>query len=245
MITGIIVALPEELGTLTRKKIAPGSCSNLSAGIMVACAGAGIDNAGSAAGTLIERGCSRLLSWGCAAALEADLRPGDLLLPEVLIAENRERLPVDAHWHRMTMQLLDHDCQPVTRSLCESSRLVATSAAKRTLRESHGCCAVDMESAAIARTAARHGVPFLVIRSIADPAEMDLPRAIGHALDEQGRVRMGRLLRFITRHPQEIPGLIKLGRHFHAATHKLVHIARDLERIVSCPPDRTDIQQLT
>ncbi len=245
MITGIIVALPEELGTLTRKKIAAGGISSLSATIMVACAGAGIDNAGRAAGMLIERGCTRLVSWGCAAGLDADLRPGDLLLPEVLIAENREQLPVDADWHRQAATLLANTCTLVTRPLCESSLLVASSAAKQTLHNNLGGCAVDMESAAIARTAKRHGLSFLVIRSIADPAEMDLPRAIDHALDEQGRVRMGRLLRFIARHPLEIPGLIRLGRHFHAATHRLEHIAQDLERIVSYPTGRTAIQQLT
>ncbi len=243
MITGIIVSLPEELATLTRKKIATGSCTNLSAHVMVACAGVGIDNARSAARLLIDKGCGRLVSWGCAAALDTSLQPGDLVVPEVLIAENLEQYFADNGWHRQIIARLAAAGELSSAPICESSHLVATSLEKRTLRETHGCSAVDMESVAIARTALRYGIPFLAIRCIADPADMNLPNAIAHALDDQGRVKLLRLLSFIVRHPREIPGLIKLGRHFHAATDKLQYIARDLEQTLAYTVDQTQIYQ--
>lgn len=243
MITGIIVALPEELATLTRNKIATGSCTSLSANVMVACAGAGVDNACRAARLLIEKGCTRLVSWGCAAALDTSLQPGDLLVPEVLIAENKEQFFVDARWHRQTIARLTAACELSTLPICESSQLVATSRAKQALRETHHCFAVDMESVAIARTALQNDISFLAVRSIADPAGMDLPKAVSHALNDQGRVEILRLMSFIARHPMEIPGLIKLGLHFHAATNKLRHIARNLQWAVSLPADQTEICQ--
>jgi len=243
VITGIIVALPEELATLTRNKIATGSCTSLSANVMVACAGAGIDNACNAARLLIDKGCNRLVSWGCAAALDTSLQPGDLVVPEVLIAENREHFLADARWHRQTIARLAAACELSTVPICESSQLVTTSRAKQTLRETYDCFAVDMESVAIARTALRNDIPFLAIRSIADPAGMDLPKAVAHALNDHGRVEILSLMSFIARHPLEIPSLIKLGLHFHAATDKLRHIARNLERIVLPPVDQTEICQ--
>jgi len=243
VITGIIVALPEELGTLTRKKIATGSCTTLSANVLVACAGAGIDNACNAAKLLIDKGCNRLVSWGCAAALDTSLHPGDLVVPDVLIAENKEQFFADARWHRQTIAHLAAACELSTVPICESSHLVATSRAKQTLRETHDCFAVDMESVAIARMALQNDIPFLAIRSIADPADMDLPEAIAYALNDQGRVDLLRLMYFIAHHPLEIPGLIKLGLHFHAATNKLKNIARNLERIVLLSVDQTEICQ--
>ena len=73
MITGIIVALPEELTTLTTKKIAKGSFLYITENILVIYSGAGSVNAATAANLLIANGATRLISWGCAAALAMTL----------------------------------------------------------------------------------------------------------------------------------------------------------------------------
>ena len=63
MITGLVVALPEELTTLTQKKIAKGRCFFITDKLLVAYAGAGPANAQSAAELLVAQGATRLISW--------------------------------------------------------------------------------------------------------------------------------------------------------------------------------------
>jgi adenosylhomocysteine nucleosidase len=69
-----------------------------------------------------------------------------------------------------------------------------------------------MESGAVARVAARHGLPFAVLRAICDPAERDLPPASLTALDDRGRIQPMALLRSLARNPAQIGALIRVGR---------------------------------
>jgi adenosylhomocysteine nucleosidase len=89
-----------------------------------------------------------------------------------------------------------------------------------------------MESGAIAKVAVEANLPCLVLRAIADPVSMSLPHAVVFALDEQGRVHIGKLLRYLLTHPWEIPGLIQLGWHFRAAQKTLKIIAKQLNEII-------------
>ncbi len=91
MITGIVVALPEELTTLTSKKIDKGRCVFIADKLLVAYSGAGPVNAQAAAELLASKGATRLISWGCAAALSETLKPGDLILADKLIDADNAR----------------------------------------------------------------------------------------------------------------------------------------------------------
>ena len=103
---------------------------------------------------------------------------------------------------------------------------VSSRSDKQAVNRETGAYAIDMESAAVARTADRHQHPFLAVRAIADPAHMDFPAAVTRALNPRGDVRMGRLLGHLALHPQEIPGLIALGRAFGAAMNTLHQVRR-------------------
>ena len=74
MITGIVVALPQELDTLISKKLVKGQCVSLTKTMLLAYSGAGANNAEAAARLLITQGATRLISWGCAAALSPNLQ---------------------------------------------------------------------------------------------------------------------------------------------------------------------------
>ncbi len=106
MITGIIVALPEELSTLTSKKIDKGSSVFISDAIVLAYSGAGANNAQAASELLIAQGATRLISWGCAAALSATLKPGDLVLADNLIDAENAQFSIHSDWHSYTKNLL-------------------------------------------------------------------------------------------------------------------------------------------
>jgi adenosylhomocysteine nucleosidase len=234
VITGIVVALPEELSTLTAKKIAKGCVEQISDNILVIFSGAGRENARTAAQLLVTLGASKLISWGCAAALDASFRPGDLVLANRCVdAEHNEFDLKNEEWLIHAKSCLS-ECLMVRMymgKLAESAAIVETSHDKAGIAAAMGAIALDMESVAIAKVAQGQGLLYLSVRAIADPLNMDLPKAVSHALNDQGDVVIGKLLAYLVCHPSELPGLIRLGLSFHAAKTTLKHVARALDEI--------------
>jgi adenosylhomocysteine nucleosidase len=233
VITGFVIALPEEISTLTTQKIVKGCCTFITDDKIIANAGAGPDNAKLAAEQLIAHGAQQLISWGCAAALKPELKPGDLVLATQLIDADLAVIKIDANWINFNQQKLQQHLIIQSGEIAESKTLVTSSTEKKQLQVKTGAIAVDMESIAVAKVAEQHQLPFLAIRAIADPANMDLPKAISAALNNQGDIELGKLLQFLAMHPSELPGLIKLGLHFHAAQKTLKLIAKYLDDITS------------
>ncbi len=231
MITGIVVALAEELSTLTSKKLVKGNYVFINENIVVAYSGAGPSNAQAAAKLLIAQGATQLISWGCAAALSSALKPGDLVLADSLIDSEGKLIELSTDWHSYTKNLFATTLKVQTGSLVERKKIVATGGDKQQLYRKTGAIALDMESIAIAKVASQNKLRFLAIRAIVDPVTMDLPKAIGHSLNSAGDIELIKLLAFIAGHPAELPGLIKLGLHFHAAKNTLKSVARQLAQL--------------
>jgi adenosylhomocysteine nucleosidase len=89
--------------------------------------------------------------------------------------------------------------------------LVAEPAAKAALHLSSGAAAVDMESGVVARAAARHRLPFSILRAIADPAHRALPPAALVAMRADGGIDLAAILRALTREPRQLPALTRLA----------------------------------
>ena len=231
MITGIVVALSEELTTLTAQKVSKGTVHFISESVLLIYSGAGSVNAAAAAELLIEKGANRLLSWGCAAALALALKPGDLVLADKLIDTDNVHYLLDVDWHRHVTDTLATKVNVKAGYLAHSEVIVSSRKDKKELHVKTGAVALDMESMAIAKVAIQYGLPILAIRVIADPANMNLPLAITHSLNEQGDVMIKKLLLFILLRPSELPGLIKLGLHFKAAKKTLASVARHLDQV--------------
>ena len=232
MITGIVVALPEELTTLTSKTVEKGCCIWISDNLLAAYSGAGVANALSASELLVAKGAKQLISWGCSAALSPSLRQGDLILADKLLDSDHMIMDVNADWHNYSKNLLSQSLIVHTGNLVESKSIVSSSKDKNQLYSKTGAIALDMESIAIAKVARQNALPFLAIRVIVDPANMNLPNAISYSLNEQGDIVMSKLLLFLALHPFELIGLIKLGLHFKAAKNTLKLIAKQLDRLV-------------
>jgi adenosylhomocysteine nucleosidase len=234
VITGIVVALPDELTTLTTEKIARGQCLFIADKLLVAYSGTGATNARSAAELLVAKGASRLMSWGCAGALSAALKPGDLILADKLVdVEGCEDATfcVSTDWHSYTQNRLAKFVVVHCGRLAESENIVSSSRDKKKLHTITGAVALDMESVAIAKVARRYTMPFLAIRVIVDPVNMSLPLAINYSLNDRGEIMLGKLLLFLFLHPAELPGLIKLGLHFNAAKKTLKSVAKHLDTL--------------
>ncbi len=234
MITGIVVALAEELSTLTSTKLTKGNSRFISNNVLVIYSGTGPINASSAAERLIAQGATKLISWGCAAALSETLKPGDLILANELSSTEESKaiaLNVCANWHQQTTELLTSVVKVNNGGLAESKRIVSSSEDKKKIHSNTKAVALDMESIAIAHVANKHALPFLAIRVIADPVEMSLPLAITHSLNQHGDVVLSKLLGYLALHPRELPGLIRLGLYFRSATKTLKLVAQHLDAI--------------
>lgn len=232
-LAGIIVAMPEELATLTKSKLSQGEWRAIGDNILVFHAGAGPANAERAAHVLIKNGVNRLISWGCAAALSEDFKPGDLLAPAHVLSEDGTILETDPGWLEHLRRMFAGNSAISFGTLTESSVIVALADEKRRIRMETETDALDMETAAIFKVAKQANLPCLAIRAIADPANMDLPPAIVHSMNSQGGMELFKLLFYLPTHPSEIPALIKLGLHFNAASRTLKTVAKQVQEIVN------------
>ncbi|MCU0887066.1 MAG: nucleoside phosphorylase [Rubritepida sp.] len=148
-----------------------------------------------------------LLSFGIAGGLAPGTRAGDLLVAEALREGDEFHLP-DAAWSARLQAA--SGARPGV--LAASARLVASPAEKRALHAATRALAVDMESGVVARHAAAQGLPFAVLRAVADGPEEALPRAAADALTPSGEPALGRVLAALARRPWELPALLRLGR---------------------------------
>lgn len=229
---GFVVALPEELTTLTKKDLSQGQSVVIDDNSLVFFSGAGASNAEQAAKTLLANQVGLLISWGCAAALSPDLKPGDLVLPEQVLSADNISFYSDKTWLQALISVLDKNLSVSTGTLLDSREIVASSVEKKALFQQSAAVALDMETASVFKVAHQAGIPCLAIRSIADPVSMDLPEAIVKSFNAQGQVELIKLLRFIVYKPSQISALIKLGCHFHAAKKTLKKVCKQLNVMV-------------
>ena len=169
---------------------------------MVEIGGGGAEGAAAAATRLIARGARCLLSFGLAGGLDPAMPPGSLIVPDVVLSH-------DGHWP--THPPLAAELGRVGGAVFSGDSVVATASAKRALFQRTGAACVDLESGAVAGQAARHAIPFAVLRAICDPAHRSLPQAALEALDTNGRIGPWRVVRAALANPAELRSLIALG----------------------------------
>ncbi len=179
------------------------------AGFMVQAGGGTPLGAERAAQALVKQGAQGLISFGLAGGLKPHLAPGSIVVPPAIM-EGKFTYVCDY----ALMAFLGGS----TGSPMLAGMKIATTAHEKALlyRRNHPV-AIDLESGAVARVAAAKGLPFAVLRAVADPAERDLPLAAATALKEDGSVDLPKILLSVLRKPGQIPGLLSVGRDAKAA----------------------------
>lgn len=181
--------------------------------VRVAFSGGSSERARSEAQRLVDGGAAALVSFGLAGGLAPELRPGDLLLPKAVRGNGGVSWSVNQSWHqRVLTRLAAGGLEPKQHVLAGRDSIVATAADKRALFEATGARAVDMESHAVAEIAAGTGIPFLVLRALADPSEQVVPQVAREALRPDGRVRIRATFGGLLRQPAELMALFRLAR---------------------------------
>lgn len=167
---------------------------------------------------LIAGGAKALVSFGIAGALDPTLKPGDLIIAESVAMPGGGQLTCDAVWRQRVMPKVSARGGMVAgRSIAAATRVE-----KGSLFQETGAAAVDMESHHVAEAASRHGLPFLVIRAIADTADDTLPEAALKGLNEEGRPAIGAVLLSLLTKPWQLPGLIRVALRSRTAMNALL-----------------------
>jgi hopanoid-associated phosphorylase len=169
--------------------------------------------------SLIQRGANQLVSFGIAGALDPSLKPGDLVIGSAVRTRDRERQPVDQKW---LVHLTTHLMPARVGEVFGSSRIVGPAAEKAMLFRDTGALCVDQESHWVADAAHTRGIPFAVMRAVADRAADTLPPAVLVGLDAQGNPRTAAVMGALLRNPVQLPGLIRVALQTNRALKSLL-----------------------
>ena len=172
----------------------------------------------------IADGCRGIISFGLAGGLRRDLRPGALLIGGTVI-DDGARYPTDQAW---TARLLERLPQAELVSFAGADEPLVTKSQKQALFEKTAAAAVDMETHVAARLAARHALPFAVLRVVADPQERDLPLAALAGMRADGTTDTGAVLRSLGKDPSQVPQLIQVAADAARAWRALLRCYRRL-----------------
>lgn len=185
---------------------------------LVASTGGAALGADTKADELIGRGATALISLGIAGGLSDDVPTGTVVIATGVIVR-QATIATDEAWGA---RLRAGFPGSVAGLVLGGDRIIGSAAQKAELFRRTGALAVDLESGGVARAAAGAGVPFAVVRAVADAAGTDLPPAALVGLDGDGGVALGPLLASLWRQPGQIRHLLTTARDARAALRALM-----------------------
>lgn len=151
---------------------------------------------------LDEVDVERVIVVGIAGAIENQTPIGALVLPELVVSG------ADGSEHRPTPLRVGN----AHGKLWTSDELLLDPAVLADLR-AHGVVALDMETAAIAKVCDEHDVPWSVVRAISDRAgDGGVDAEIVGLSHPDGRLNFSAVARYLVRHPDALPRLVRLGK---------------------------------
>jgi adenosylhomocysteine nucleosidase len=143
-------------------------------------------------------------SAGFAGALDPKLRVGDMVRPNSVIdAGDGSRTVIEGG-----------------EGVLVSFGSVASPAQKSKLRDSFGADAVDMEAAAVARSAEARGKEFTVVKAVSDEIDFEFP-AMERFVDAHGRFSQGGFAWYAAVRPWLWPRVMRLARNSSQASRAL------------------------
>jgi hypothetical protein len=165
--------------------------------------------------TLIKRmeaaiiaGATRFLSFGVAGGLTHTLKSGDIVVG-TWVLDRGQKIYSDKQWIDKFKTLWNKSTKLHFGGIDGTTHPLGK---KEKLHEIDSiACAVDMESAIMARIAYNHNIPFSIIRTISDSIEVELPHAAMVALNLDGSINYKAIIKSLLKDITQIFDLIKLG----------------------------------
>jgi len=223
---GFVIALPQELRTLTRQRAKPGEARKISSHANIVLSSIGPANAAIAANKLIDSGATLLISWGCCAGLQKDLDAGTIVIPDKIFAADGDSFTFGGTIRNNLIDAISSYATIHTGSIAEAASLLRNTDFKSVLYNKTKAAAADMESAAIAIIAKNRNVEFIAIRAIADDATTVIPSCVEKAMNANGGVSMFSFLINLAKRPAELTPLIRVANGFNCAQKALKQIAQ-------------------
>jgi len=225
----IITAMPQESRTILKRaehieKTPLGNrqgcrCRISGHDVTLVEAGMGMLNAGWAASILAAEQPDLLVSAGFGGGVLPGLIVGDVVLAERVLhwtGDGFERVEATFFSHGAAANPSALRGEFITSDgILNKQQLVAVLP-----RDAHRPV-VEMESAAVARVAAEHTIPFMGVRTISDPWDEELAFSIDEFCDEAKQIQPLKVFAAILRRPRIIPQLIRLGRNSRVAAKRL------------------------
>ena len=174
---------------------------------------------------MVATGAGALVSFGIAGALAPDLKPGDLILADAVIAPDGRRMATDPGWRERLRQRVGTDRAMTVAPVAGQDHLARTAADKRSLFSATRAAAVDMESHGVAAAAQASRLPLLVLRAVADPAGRTIPSAAVGGLAPDGRLRPLPVIAGLLTKPWEIVSLVRVAADSRRAMESLSRVA--------------------
>jgi hypothetical protein len=172
-----------------------------------------------------------IVSAGICGGLDPRLRPGDLVVPESVLASSGELYNVTPSQHRRALGAAARRVRGATRSgvLVTTRDVVGTPEAKAELHARTGALAADLESAVILARASATGCASLVVRGVSDSAAESLPPELLGLVTVEGRLRSARALALMAKRPAVLPRALALN---HATRKALRAVASLLAALI-------------
>jgi adenosylhomocysteine nucleosidase len=245
----IVTALPEELAPFRRRVSNERATRVLSsryflgqlAGkpVVMTCTGVGRRRADQGVRALLEAFSVRgLVGAGVAGGLSPGLRGGEILVGDPVRDASAVLGAPDASW---VEHALRSEGAPRRATLVTVEQLVWSAAGKASLWRTCSPAqpaAVDLESAAWARVAAEKGLPYLILRSVLDVAEEDLPELLAHCQDPDGGLSRAKVVRQALLRPGLVPDLIALRARTRSGAERLAGFVEVFLRGEAAPAPR-------
>jgi adenosylhomocysteine nucleosidase len=238
---GLVAAMPEEIrpllqraGKLRLEHVSGFNLYRFAVGDREAAlieSGIGAERAARATGILIDtvRPCM-ILNFGFAGAVLPGPGVGDVVMADRLLFFKERLFTEEPGLHRelsgRLALLLETACRGndfrVHRgTFVTTGEIVAKQRLAGLLPDGTGNPVLEMETAAVARAAARAVIPLVALRAVSDGAEEELGFTIGEITDRNMNISTGKLLRTIAGKPRIIPQLIRLARNSRIAGRNL------------------------
>ncbi len=239
-IIGLIAAMPEETRPLLRlagkyrkEKMDGFQAYRFTFGeekVLLVQSGMGLDNAAEAAHALVKAKPCIVVNFGFCGAVKAGPRVGDIMVAQRILLNKGELFSpqsgiVEEEAKRLARSLADtftdrefqvHGGAFVTTaeisSKAEMASLVPTWAPNPVL---------EMETAAVAKAAARGEVPILAVRGVSDDASEELGFSIAELTDSRMKIRLVKVLCTVARKPWILPQMLRLARNSKRAGENL------------------------
>jgi adenosylhomocysteine nucleosidase len=216
------------IGVVTALQVEAECLRRFSGGVMPSSrvSGGSAGRARMGAEQLVAEGVAGLVSFGLAIGLAPVLRPGDVVLADTVVLPAGGTIPTDPTWRAdLNRRLAGSGLNLRVARIAGGDELPTSAGAKRRVFQTTFAAALDTESHAVAEVAATSGLPLLVVRAVAEPAEMMRPAIAFAATSADGQTRSLAVVGHLAKRPWEIAAAWRFSKNGRLALDALRRIA--------------------